>query len=224
MPKPRAVLCISAHWYVRGTKVTAMAAPRTIHDFGGFPKELFAFNYPAPGDPALAKRVQALLAPLDVERDERWGLDHGAWSVLAHVFPEADVPVVQLSIDERQGAAFHYELAKKLAPLRDEGVFIVGSGNVVHNLEAALWTPSPTPYAWAERFDDLVRRCITERNHAPLIGYESLGEDAAMAAPTPEHYLPLLYAIALQGPDAAVSFPTSGIDMGAISMLSVVIR
>lgn len=223
LPKPRAILAISAHWFIRGTKVTAMASPRTIHDFGGFPKALFEFTYPAKGAPPLAERVRDLLAPIEVELDQRWGLDHGTWSVLAHVFPDADIPVVQLSIDETQPAAFHYALAKKLAPLRDEGVFIMGSGNVVHNLESALWTPGPTPYDWAERFDATIRRHIMERNHTPLVEYERLGADAALAAPTPEHYLPLLYTIALQEDGAAVAFPVGGIDMGAISMLSVVI-
>ena len=224
MPKPRAILAISAHWFIRGTKVTAMLAPRTIHDFGAFPKALFEFTYPASGDPQLARRVRDMLAPVDVELDQSWGLDHGTWSVLAHVFPEANIPVVQLSIDETRSAAFHYDLARKLAPLRDEGVLIIGSGNVVHNLERALWTPNPAAYDWATRFEAWARQHISAREHMPLIEYERMGMDASMAVPTPEHYLPLLYTIALQGQDSQVIFPTAGIDLGAFSMLSVLIR
>ncbi len=153
-PKPRAILCISAHWFVPGTGVTVSTAPRTIHDFGGFPRELFQVQYPAPGDPHLARRVQELLAPLPVQLDNSWGLDHGTWSVLRHVYPDADIPVVQLSIDERRPASFHYEIGRKLAPLRAEGILIVGSGNLVHNLHAYAWgRHMPDPYDWAIRFE-----------------------------------------------------------------------
>lgn len=222
IPRPRAILCVSAHWYVPFTAVTAMPAPRTIHDFGGFPPELFAFQYPASGAPELAARVQQILAPQPVELDNRWGLDHGTWSILCHVFPDADVPVVQLSIDETQPAAFHYELARRLAPLRDEGILIIGSGNVVHNLHAYAWGANPiAPLDWGVRFEQLARECVLNHNHDPLINYESLGRDAKLSAPTPDHYLPLLYILALQKPDEPVTFPIEGFDGGSISMLSV---
>jgi 4,5-DOPA dioxygenase extradiol len=222
LPRPKAVVCVSAHWYLPATLVTAQPLPRTIHDFGGFPRELYEVQYPAPGSPELARRVQELLAPTSVGLDERWGLDHGAWSVLCHVFPEADVPVVQLSIDETRAAAFHYELAKRLAPLRDEGVLIVGSGNVVHNLHAYAWgRHAAEPLEWAERFDARARELIAAGDHAPLVDYESLGRDATLSAPTPDHYLPLLYVIAQWREGDEMSFPVQGFDGGSISMLSV---
>lgn len=226
MPRPKAVLVISAHWYIEYTAVTAMPSPRTIHDFGGFPRELFEVRYPAPGDPALAARVRDLLSPLTpVEMDEQWGLDHGAWSVLCHVFPQADVPVVQLSIDETKPPQFHYELAKRLAPLRDEGVLIAGSGNVVHNLHAYAWGRHPAePFDWAVRFDARVRELLLSRDDAPLVDYESLGRDAMLSAPTPDHYLPLLYVMGVRRPDDTVTFPVEGMDGGSISMLSVDMR
>ena len=222
MPRPRAILAISAHWYVPGTHVTAMAKPRTIHDFGGFPRELYDVRYPAPGDPALAARVQDLLAPVPVERDERWGLDHGTWSVLVHAYPAADIPVVQLAIDETQPPEFHYALAKRLAPLRDEGVLIAGSGNVVHNLHAYAWGQhAAQQFDWAVRFETHARTLLTAGEHGPLVDYESMGQDAVLAVPTPEHYLPLLYVIATQHADERVTFPVQGGDGGSISMLSV---
>jgi 4,5-DOPA dioxygenase extradiol len=222
LPRPRAVLCVSAHWYLPATLVTAQSQPRTIHDFGGFPRELFEFDYPAPGSPELARRVQQLLAPLPIALDERWGLDHGTWSVLCHVYPDADVPVVQLSIDETQPAQFHYELAARLAPLRDEGILIVGSGNLVHNLHAYAWGRHPVePLDWAVRFDERARALLEANDHAPLVNYESLGRDATLCAPTPDHYLPLLYVIAQRGEGERVSFPVEGFDGGSISMLSV---
>lgn len=221
-PRPRAVLAISAHWYIAGTAVTAMPAPRTIHDFGGFPRELFAVRYPAPGDPGLAGRITALLAPLRVEADHSWGLDHGTWSVLRHMFARADVPVVQLSIDETRPPAFHYELGERLRPLRDEGVLILGSGDVVHNLEAYAWGARPAePYEWALRFEATVRERLRAGDRASLIDYPALGEDALLSVPTPEHYLPLLYALGASDPEEFVTFPTDGIDGGSISMLAV---
>lgn len=221
-PRPRAVLAISAHWYIAGTAVTASPEPRTIHDFGGFPRELFAVRYPAAGDPALAARVQRLLAPLHVEADRSWGLDHGSWSVLRHVFPEADVPVVQLSIDETMPPAFHHELGTRLRPLRDEGVLLVGSGDVVHNLHAYAWgRHAALPYDWALRFESAVRASLLAGEHAPLIDYSALGSDALLSVPTPEHYLPLLYALGASFPGERVSFPVEGIDGGSVSMLAV---
>lgn len=222
IPRPKAVLCISAHWYVPETAVTAMTQPRTIHDFGGFPPELFQVEYPAPGDPALAQRVQALLAPLPVRLDEQWGLDHGTWAVLCHVFPQADVPLVQLSLDASKPAAFHYALGKQLAPLRAEGVLIVGSGNLVHNLRAYAWgQPSVGAYDWAARFEQQARALMLADDVAPLIQYEQLGRDALLSIPTPEHYLPLLYVLALRQPGEDISFPSEGVDGGSISMLTV---
>lgn len=224
--KPRAVLAISAHWYVEFTAVTANAEPRTIHDFGGFPRELYEFKYPAPGDKALAERVRGLLAPVTpVTVDTSWGLDHGTWSVLCHVFPQADVPVVQLSIDETNPPQFHYELGKRLAPLREEGVLIVCSGNVVHNLHAYAWGRHPAqPFDWAIRFDARVRELMLAHDDAPLVDYESLGRDALLSAPTPDHYLPLVYLLGVRRPEDAVAFPVEGIDGGSVSMLSIELR
>jgi 4,5-DOPA dioxygenase extradiol len=223
MPAPKAVLAISAHWYVEETAVTAMTQPRTIHDFGGFPRELFEVTYPAPGDPALARRIAELLQPARVRLDETsWGLDHGTWSVLCHVFPNADVPVVQLSIDETKPPQFHYELAKRLAPLRDEGVLVIGSGNVVHNLHAYAWGRHPAePFDWAVRFETRVRDLLLEQNDAALVDYESLGRDAVLSAPTPDHYLPLVYVLGLRRESDRVTFPVEGIDGGSVSMLSI---
>jgi 4,5-DOPA dioxygenase extradiol len=221
-PRPRAILSISAHWYVPSTGVTVSTAPRTIHDFGGFPRELYRVQYPAPGDPDLARRVQALLAPLPVALDDSWGLDHGTWSVLRHVYPAADIPIVQLSIDESRPAAFHYELGQRLAPLREEGVLIVGSGNLVHNLHAYAWgRHAPDPYEWAVRFEREARGLLLTGEHGPLVSYESLGRDALLAIPTPDHYLPLLYVIGVRQQDDAISFPVEGMDGGSISMLTV---
>jgi 4,5-DOPA dioxygenase extradiol len=214
------VLSISAHWYVRTTMVTAMVRPRTIHDFGGFPHELFEVQYSAPGSPALAEEIRRLLAPLDVGLDETWGLDHGTWSVLVHMFPDADIPVVQLSIDRSQPAAVHYELGAALAPLASDGVLVLGSGNVVHNLETYAWGGHPAePFAWAVRFDDEVRRLLAAGHHDPLVHYEQMGPDARLAVPTPDHFLPLLYVIAA-GRGGRASFPVEGIEGGSISMLA----
>ena len=221
-PRPRAVLAISAHWYVPGTGVTISAAPRTIHDFGGFPRELYAVQYAAPGDPSLARRVQQLLAPLPVTLDESWGLDHGTWSVLRHVYPEADIPVVQLSIDESRPASFHFEIGRKLAELRDEGVLIVGSGNLVHNLHTYAWgRHAPEPYDWAVQFESDARGLLLAGDHGPLVDYETLGRAALLSIPTPDHYLPLLYVIGARKKDDEVTFPVEGVDGGSISMLTV---
>ena len=220
--RPKAILSISAHWYVPETGVTVSTAPRTIHDFGGFPRELYQVQYPAPGDPALALRVQEMLAPLPVRLDHNWGLDHGTWSVLRHVYPEANVPIVQLSIDETRPPDFHYEIGKRLAPLRDEDVLIVGSGNLVHNLHTYAWgRHTVDPYDWAVRFESQARAMLAAGEQQPLVEYERLGRDAMLAIPTPDHFLPLLYVIAARQSSDAVSFPVEGVDGGSISMLAV---
>ena len=222
VPRPDAVLSISAHWYIPGTSVTSMPAPRTIHDFGGFPPELYRIDYPAPGDPGLAERVRELLAPMSVHPDTKWGLDHGTWTVLRHVFPRADIPVVQLSIDERQPGEYHFEVGKRLAPLRDEGVLIVGSGNIVHNLHAYAWGRQETkPFEWAVRFENRARELMLAGDHRQLIAYETLGQDAMLSIPTPDHYLPLLYVIATRMEGEPIRFPVEGMDGGSVSMLAV---
>jgi len=222
IPKPKAILCVSAHWYLPGTAVTAMPSPRTIHDFGGFPRELYEVKYPASGSPELATRVADLLAPIPVELDQRWGLDHGTWSVLCHVFPQADIPVVQLSIDETREPQFHYEVGKLLAPLRDEGVLIIGSGNIVHNLHTYAWGKHDVePFDWALRFETRARELLRRGDDGPLVNYETLGNDALLSVPTPDHYLPLLYVMGLRRKGEEVSFPVEGFDGGSISMLTI---
>ncbi len=222
VPNPRAVLCISAHWYVPGTLVTGMKAPRTIHDFGGFPQELYDVEYPAPGDPALARRMQELLSPLPVGFDESWGLDHGTWSVFCHVYNDAAVPIVQISIDETKPAAFHFELGRMLAPLRDEGILVAASGNLVHNLRAYAWgRHMPEPHDWAARFERKAKELILAGDHKALVEYESLGRDALLSIPTPDHYLPLLYVLATRRERDDVTFPVEGIEGGSMSMLAV---
>ena len=220
LPRPKAILCVSAHWYVEETAVTAMNAPRTIHDFYGFPKPLYDVGYPAPGDPWLADRITDLLAPTTVRHDHDWGLDHGAWSVLMHMFPAADVPVVQLAIDGTRPPQFHYELGQRLAALRDEGIMLVGSGNVVHNLRVVRWGDGAPAYPWAVQFNEAVRDFLSRRAHAPLIDYHLLGEPAVMSVPTPDHYLPMLYIAGAQREDDEMSVITDGIDLASVSMLS----
>jgi 4,5-DOPA dioxygenase extradiol len=221
-PNPKAVLAISAHWYGPGTAVTAAQTPKTIHDFGGFPEPLYQVQYPAPGDPELAKRIQKLLQPLDVELDQSWGLDHGTWSVFCHLYPAADVPIIQLRIDNSKPSAFHYELGRRLSSLRAEGVLIAGSGNIVHNLHTYDWGGQQRSfYDWASSFEDKVKNGILSRDHGPLIDYLSLGQDAALSAPTPEHYLPLLYILGAAQPEDNITFPVEGSDGGSISMLAV---
>lgn len=220
IPKPKAILAISAHWYTRGVGVTAMEKPKTIHDFGGFPQALFDMQYPAPGDPVLARRVEQLLKPLGAQPDHNWGMDHGTWSILVHMFPKANIPVVQLSIDGTQPPQFHYDLGKQLSALRDEGVLILGSGNVVHNLRVMQRSDQAPAYTWAVSFNDFVRSQIQLRNHTPLIEYESQGEAAQLSIPTPEHYLPALYVLGLQRDDEQAAILTDGIELSSISMLS----
>jgi 4,5-DOPA dioxygenase extradiol len=199
-----------------------MPKPRTIHDFGGFPRELFECQYPAPGDPDLAKRVQQLLAPIDVTADQTWGLDHGTWAVLCHVFPSVDVPIVQLSIDKGKAGPFHYEIGRKLRTLRDEGILIMGSGDIVHNLHTYAWGGHPVePYDWALRFESKAREFMLAGSHQPLIHYDDLGSDALLSIPTPEHYLPLLYVLGASFEGEGITFPVEGIDGGSVSMLTI---
>src|SRR5512146_662158 len=223
LPRPKAILSVSAHWYIDEAAVTVSTAPRTIHDFGGFPRELYQVKYPAPGDPDLAARIQKLLSPVPVRRDDHWGLDHGTWSVLLHVYPSADIPVVQLSIDGTQTASFHYDIGKRLAPLREEGVLILGSGNVVHNLHAYAWGRHVAePYDWAKDFEMRIRDLLLEENYKPLLNYDTqLGSEAELAVPTPDHYLPLLYVAGTRALPDNLTFPVEGVDGGSVSMLAV---
>ena len=223
VPRPNAVLSISAHWYISGTSVTAMPAPRTIHDFGGFPPELYRINYPAPGDPALADRVRGLLAPMSVYSDGGWGLDHGTWTVLRHVFPQAGIPVVQLSMNQRMWLAGHLEVGRKLAPMRDEGVLIMGSGNITHNLRHAMASyqrgESSTP-DWAIRFDADVARSAEKHDMDFLIRAVE-NDDGRMAHPTLDHYLPLLYVAGASDAGDTVHFPITGFDLASLSMRAI---
>jgi len=222
IPRPKAVLAVSAHWYIPACAVTANLTPRTIHDFGGFPRELYQVEYSAPGSPELALRVKELLAPVFIGLDESWGLDHGTWSVLTHVFPSADIPVVQLSIDETQPPVFHYEIGKRLSSLREEGVLVIGSGNIVHNLSAYVWGNFGVhPFDWALRFEKNVRELLLKGDDAQVVAYEGLGPDAMLSVPTPEHYLPLLYVLGLRKKNEQISFPIQGVDGGSVSMLAV---
>ena len=220
--RPKAILSISAHWFAPGTGITVSTTPRTIHDFGGFPRELYRVEYPAPGDPELARRVQRLLHPFPAALDTSWGLDHGTWSVLRHVYPHAEIPVVQLSIDEARPAEFHFEVGRKLAPLRAEGILIIGSGNLVHNLHAYAWGRHvPDPYDWAIRFEQRAKELMLSSEDRPLIAYETLGQEALLSIPTPDHYLPLLYVLGTRQQSDRVTFPVEGVDGGSISMLTV---
>jgi len=223
VPRPKAILAVSAHWYTNGTAVTVNDHQKTIHDFYGFPPELYAIEYPALGDPALAERVRRLLAPVSVHADTSWGLDHGSWSVLLHAYPGAPVPVIQLSMDATRPASFHYEIASRLAPLREEQVLIAGSGNVVHNLRMMKRNASEPPYDWALGFEAAVHEAILARDHETLVHFERRGQEARLSVPTPEHYLPLLYAIGLQRADEAATIRVEGIENGSLSMLSVLI-
>lgn len=219
LPRPRAILCVSAHWLTRGTGVTAMTQPRTLHDFHGFPQSLFDCQYPALGDPALAARVQQMLAPANIVAEQHWGLDHGAWSVLLHMYPAADIPVVQLSLDGTLNSGQHYELAQRLQPVRDDGVLVVGSGNVVHNLRRMQRAPDAPAAEWATDFEQSVHDAIVGHDHAALVDYERFGEPARLSVPTAEHYLPLLYVLAQRRDGEAASVPYRGIEHGTISML-----
>ncbi len=224
LPKPNAVLCVSAHWVTRGTLVTAMKKPDTIHDFGGFPRELFEVQYPAPGSPELAEETKNIITKADIRLDEKWGLDHGAWSVIKHLYPEADVPVVEMSLDYYQSPQFHYDLAKELAPLRKKGVLIIGSGNMVHNLSMVDWDKLNTSdfgYDWAIEASEKMRKFILSNDHQQMINYKSQSSAYNLAIPTPEHYLPLLYALALKEKDEKVSLFNDKAVGGSLTMTSV---
>lgn len=221
IPKPRAIVAISAHWYIRETAVTAMPWPKTIHDFYGFPEALHRVEYRAPGDPELARALQALIKPTTVELDVGdWGLDHGTWSVLTHVVPQADVPVVQLSIDLTKPAEYHLDLGRRLDALRDQGVLVLGSGNIVHNLGAMNFNRPDLAYDWAIRFDADVQRYLREGEDQPLVRYER-HRDGKLAVPTPDHYLPLLYVAGIRRNDDALTVLVDGIDLGSVSMTAV---
>lgn len=219
MPRPRAVLCVSAHWETDGTKVTAASLPSTIHDFYGFPRLLYEVSYPVPGAPNLARRVRETVRGAKVGLDSERGLDHGAWSVLRRMFPEADIPVVQLSLDRAKAPAFHYELGKGLAGLRREGVLVIGSGNIVHNL--GMIVREDDAYDWAVEFDETMKRLILSGSHDAIVHYPDLGRAARLSVPTNEHFLPLLYVLALQGKEDGVRFFTDRVTLGSISMRSL---
>jgi 4,5-DOPA dioxygenase extradiol len=224
IPTPAAVLVISAHWFSRGTRITAMDFPKTIHDFGGFPQALFDVQYPAPGNPVLAKETASLLHSAHVELDHDWGLDHGAWTVVRRMYPEAKIPVLQLSIDYTKSPQYHYDLAKELYGLRKKGVLIIGSGNMVHNLRMVSWEKINTPgygFDWALKMNDTFKQLITDGDYKPLIHYESLGAEAKLAIPTPEHYLPLLYSLGLKGSKDNISFFNDKAVAGSLTMTSV---
>lgn len=224
IPTPKAVLVVSAHWLSRGTRITAMDFPETIHDFGGFPKELFETIYPAPGNPELARETAALFKSTQVELDHDWGLDHGTWTVVRHMYPEADIPVLQLSINYLKGPQYHYDLAKELHDLRKKGVLIIGSGNMVHNLRMVAWDRLNEPeygYDWAIQLNDTFKNLISEGYHQALINYQSLGREAQMAIPSPDHYLPLLYTLGLKSSKDNISFFNDKVVGGSLTMTSV---
>lgn len=224
IPKPAAVLCISAHWETSGTLVTAMEKPETIHDFYGFPPELYAVQYPAVGSPRLVDEIKRLVTAPQVGLDFRWGLDHGCWSPIRHLYPDADVPVVQMSLDYNKTAQNHYDLAKQLLPLRKRGVLIVGSGNIVHNLGLIAWDEIDTPgygYDWAMEANEQMKQFILNDQHQELIDYRSHGTSYDLAIPTPEHYLPLLYALALKGKEEKITLFNDKAVAGSLTMTSL---
>jgi len=216
LPRPKAILCISAHWETRGAAVTAMEEPRTIHDFYGFPRELNEMQYPAAGSRELVELVRRTVRSQEVSEDQSWGLDHGSWSVLCRMYPDASIPVVQLSLDRSQGSDAHYRLGQELQPLRDEGILILGSGNMVHNLRLASWVD--TGYDWAIQYDAELKGWIQNWDHDPVVHYERHGERAQLSVNSAEHYLPLLYTLGAGGADAAMTFYNEKVIMGAISM------
>lgn len=226
LPRPKAILVISAHWVTRGTAVTAMSHPRTIHDFGQFPQALFDMQYPAAGDPPLAEKVKQQLGASNIKLDHQWGLDHGTWGVLVKMYPKADIPVVQLSLDAALSPEEHYQLGQQLSSLRDEGVLLLASGNTVHNLSMARWGKEGGIYSWAEDFDQRVQEALgsaTGDSHHPLVDYMQF-PGAQLANPTPEHFLPLLYILGAARADDQITVPVTGMDMGSISMTSVLVQ
>jgi 4,5-DOPA dioxygenase extradiol len=224
LPKPNAILCVSAHWETRGTCVTAMDKPMTIHDFGGFPEALYEVEYPAPGSPDLAKETKSIIKKTAVVLDDKWGLDHGSWSVIKNLYPEADVPVIQLSLDYYQSPQYHYELAKELSSLRKKGVLIIGSGNIVHNLGLVNWGKIDEPgfgYDWAVEANEKIKKCILSNDHKTLIDYKSQGRELNLAIPTPDHFLPLLYSLALKEENEIVDVFNDMAVGGSLSMTSI---
>jgi len=224
LPRPNAVICISAHWETRGTFVTVMQKPPTIHDFGGFPQELFDVQYPAPGSPELARETKSLIRKTEVGLDDKWGLDHGAWSVIKRLYPKADVPVIELSLDYMQASQYHYDLAKELGTLRKKGVLIIGSGNMVHNLGMIAWDKIKEPefgYDWAFEANEKMKRFILSGDHRSLINYKSQGKSFDLAIPSPEHFLPLLYALALKEGNEQISLFNDKATMGSLTMTSL---
>jgi 4,5-DOPA dioxygenase extradiol len=223
LPKPTAILCISAHWETRGTLITAMEQPKTIHDFGGFPKELFEVNYPAPGSPELAVETKAMVKSTEIGLDYKWGLDHGAWSVIKHLYPNADIPVIQMSLDHFQTPRYHYELAKELLELRKKGVLIIGSGNMVHNLAKVDWKRLDETFAfdWALEASEKMKNAILKNDIQSLINFKSQGSAFNLAIPTPEHFLPLLYTLALRTDKDDISLFNDKPVAGALTMTSV---
>jgi len=224
IPTPKAVLVVSAHWLSRGTRITSMEFPQTIHDFGGFPQELFDVKYPAPGSPEIAKETKNLVKSISIEEDHDWGLDHGTWTIVRHMYPEAEIPVLQLSIDRNKCGKYHFDLAKELAELRKKGVLIIGSGNMVHNLSMLAWDKIEEPgfgYDWALEMNERFKKHISEGDYNPLINYENLGQEARLAIPTPEHYIPLLYTLGLKEGEEQISFFNDKAVAGSLTMTSV---
>lgn len=227
LPKPNAIICVSAHWFTKGTKVTAMDFPRTIHDFGGFPKELFEQQYPAKGNYQLAKQTKELLHPTLVELDEKWGLDHGTWSVLKHLYPNADIPVIQLSIDYTKDTQYHFKLAKQLNVLRDKGILVIGSGNIVHNLRLIDWqnfNKDNYGHDWAIEAKETINKYLLDGNYKPLLDYEKHSKVLQLAIPTPDHFLPLIYTLGLQQKNETIELFNDKLLAGSLSMTSLKIN
>ena len=224
LPSPNAILCISAHWYINGTKVTAMKSPPTIHDFGGFPRELYEVQYPAPGSPELANVTKHLLSPAMVESDQKWGLDHGAWSVIKHLYPKADVPVIELSIDYTKSPDYHYELSKHLSSLRDKGILIIGSGNIIHNLGLVDWAnfdKDDFGFDWSIEAKQTINQWLLDGDYQPLIQYDKQIRAIQLAVPTPDHFLPLIYTLGLKGKTDKIELFNDKLVAGSLSMTSL---